>query len=171
VGVALRTQGLIAGGSDGLTLLERAVETLADSPARLEHARALCELGAARRRARQRVAAREPLRQALERAHRLGADALAERARTELLATGARPRRLVHTGRDALTPSERRVCEMAARGLTNRTIAQALFVTMRTVEVHLNHAYAKLDISSRAHLAAALCDDAAPPQPAVRRQA
>jgi DNA-binding CsgD family transcriptional regulator len=168
VGVALRTQGLLTGGPEGLALLESAVETLANSPARLEHARALCDLGAARRRARQRVAAREPLRQALEAAHRLGADALAERARIELLATGARPRRLVRTGRDALTPSERRVCEMAARGLSNRTIAESLFVTVRTVEVHLNHAYAKLGISSRAHLAAALSDDARAPSLAGR---
>ncbi|HEV2240661.1 MAG TPA: helix-turn-helix transcriptional regulator, partial [Streptosporangiaceae bacterium] len=160
VGVALRSQGLLAGGPEGIELLERAVETLAGSPARLEHARELCDLCAARRRARQRVAAREPLRQALEAAHRLGAVALAERARTELLATGARPRRLVQTGRDALTPSERRVCELAAQGSTNRAIAQALFVTVRTVEVHLNHAYAKLGIRSRAHLAGALSDDA-----------
>jgi DNA-binding CsgD family transcriptional regulator len=160
VGVALRAQGLLTGGPEGIALLERAVETLAGSPARLEHARALCDLGAARRRARQRVAAREPLRQALEAAHRLGAAALAERARTELLATGARPRRLVQRGRDALTPSERRVCEMAAQGSSNRAIAQALFVTVRTVEVHLNHAYAKLEVPSRAHLAAALSDDA-----------
>jgi DNA-binding CsgD family transcriptional regulator len=160
VGVALRAQGLVTGGPEGIGLLERAVQTLADSPARLEHARALCDLGAARRRARQRIAAREPLRQALEAAHRLGASALAERARTELLATGARPRRPVQTGRDALTPSERRVCEMAAQGLSNRAIAQALFVTVRTVEVHLNHAYAKLGIPSRAHLAGALSDDA-----------
>ena len=156
VGVALRTQGLLAGGREGLELLERAVATLAASPARLEHARALCDLGAARRRARQRVAARDPLRQALEVAHRLGADALADRARTELLATGARPRRLVQTGLGALTPSERRVCEMAAQGLTNRAIAQGLFVTVRTVEVHLNHAYAKLDVPSRGHLAGVL---------------
>jgi DNA-binding CsgD family transcriptional regulator len=160
VGVALRTQGLVTGGPEGLALLERAVETLAGSPARLEHARALCDLGAARRRAQQRAAAREPLRQALEAAHRLGATALAERARTELLATGARPRRLVQTGRDALTASERRVCELAAQGATNRAIAQALFVTVRTVEVHLNHAYAKLGIPSRAHLAGALSPDA-----------
>jgi DNA-binding CsgD family transcriptional regulator len=159
VGVALRAQGLLAGGPDGVALLEGAVDTLAESPARLEHARALCDLGAARRRARQRVAAREPLRQALEAAHRLGADALAERARTELLATGARPRRWVRTGRDALTPSERRVCEFAAHGRSNRDIAQALFVTVRTIEVHLNHAYAKLDIKSRAQLAGALSDD------------
>jgi DNA-binding NarL/FixJ family response regulator len=59
-------------------------------------------------------------------------------------------------GADALTASERRVARMAAEGMTNREIAQALFVTMRTVEVHLTHAYQKLGISSREKLPAAL---------------
>jgi len=86
-------------------------------------------------------------------AHACGAKALAERARTELLATGARPRRLAVSGADALTPSERRVVELAAQGLTNRRIAQDLFVTTATVETHLRHAFRKLDVKSRAELA------------------
>ncbi|MDQ3676299.1 MAG: helix-turn-helix transcriptional regulator, partial [Actinomycetota bacterium] len=61
-------------------------------------------------------------------------------------------------GRDALTPSERRVAHLAADGLGNREIAQALFVTVRTVEGHLTHAYMKLDISSRDELAGAFAD-------------
>ena len=73
-----------------------------------------------------------------------------------LLATGARPRRLVLSGLEALTPSERRVAEMAADGLSNRDIAQALFVTPKTVEVHLSNAYRKLDIHSRGELPNAL---------------
>jgi DNA-binding CsgD family transcriptional regulator len=81
---------------------------------------------------------------------------LAERARVELAASGARPRRDYLTGRDALTPSERRVAVMAAEGLTSRDIAQALFVTTNTIDTHLAHAYAKLGISSRRQLAAAL---------------
>ncbi|TML50310.1 MAG: helix-turn-helix transcriptional regulator, partial [Actinobacteria bacterium] len=85
-------------------------------------------------------------------AHTCGAKPLAERAHAELLATGARPRRLVLTGLDSLTPSERRVAAMAADGMTNREIAQALFVTPRTVEVHLSNAYRKLGISSRSQL-------------------
>jgi ATP/maltotriose-dependent transcriptional regulator MalT len=92
----------------------------------------------------------------MELAHACGARALVARAREELLATGARPRRIVRTGADALTASERRVARMAAEGMTNREIAQALFVTMRTVEVHLTHAYQKLGISSREKLPAAL---------------
>jgi DNA-binding CsgD family transcriptional regulator len=81
---------------------------------------------------------------------------LVERAKTELAATGARPRRLVLSGPDSLTPSERRVAAMAAEDLTNRDIAQALFVTSKTVEMHLSNAYLKLGIKSRLQLAAAL---------------
>src|SRR5207247_1033535 len=87
-----------------------------------------------------------------ELAHKLGATALEERAQTELAATGARPRRLMLSGLESLTPSERRVAELAAENLTNKDIAQALFVTPKTVEVHLSSVYRKLEISSRAQL-------------------
>ena len=75
------------------------------------------------------------------------------RRREELLASGARPRTTAVSGAEALTPSESRVARMAAEGLTNREIAQALFVTPKTVEVHLGSAYRKLGISSRMQLA------------------
>jgi DNA-binding CsgD family transcriptional regulator/tetratricopeptide (TPR) repeat protein len=156
LGAALRAAGLVEGGKKGLALLEEAVEVLADSPAKLEHAKARTELGAALRRAKHRTQAREQLRQALELATVCGAAPLAARAETELLATGARPRRISLSGVESLTPSERRVAQMAAEGPTNREIAQALFVTPRTVEVHLTSVYRKLDISSRSQLAAAL---------------
>jgi DNA-binding CsgD family transcriptional regulator len=68
------------------------------------------------------------------------------------LATGARPRRLMRTGVDSLTPSERRVAQMAAAGQTNREIAQTLFVTPKTVEMHLSHVYRKLDLTARSQL-------------------
>jgi DNA-binding CsgD family transcriptional regulator len=156
LGAALRAAGLIEGGERGLALLEEAVEVLSESPAKLEHAKARTELGAALRRANRRSEAREQLRQGLELATICGAVSLAERAETELLATGARPRRIALSGVESLTPSERRVAEMAAEGPTNREIAQALFVTQRTVEVHLTSIYRKLAISSRSQLAAAL---------------
>ena len=76
------------------------------------------------------------MQQALEPARRCGATLLAERAHEELVAAGARPRRLVFTGVDALTPSERRIAEMAGEGVSNREIAQALFLTVRTMEMH-----------------------------------
>jgi DNA-binding CsgD family transcriptional regulator len=93
-----------------------------------------------------------PLRTGLDLAHHAGATRLAERARLELRATGAKPRRAVMTGLQALTPSERRVADLAAQGMSNPEIAQALFVTLNTVEGHLRHVYQKLSIGSRQEL-------------------
>jgi DNA-binding CsgD family transcriptional regulator len=138
---------------------------LADSPAQLEHAYARADLGAALRRGNRRAEARGHLRAALELAQRLGATLLGERAHEELVATGARPRRLVLSGVEALTPSERRVAAMAAEGLSNRDIAQALFITLRTVEMHLSNSFRKLGISARTQLPAALAS--ASPAPAT----
>jgi hypothetical protein len=101
---------------------ERAVQLLNESPAKLEHAKARAELGAALRRANRRAQAREHLRHAVELATICGATALAARAQRDLLATGAQPRRIATRGVDSLTPSERRVAEAAA-GPTNREIA------------------------------------------------
>jgi DNA-binding CsgD family transcriptional regulator len=156
LGAALRVAGLVEGGQQGLALLDEAVEVLADSPAKLEHAKARTELGAALRRANRRSDAREHLRHAVELATICGAVPLSARAETELLATGARPRRIALSGLESLTPSERRVAQMAAEGPTNREIAQALFVTPKTVEVHLSSVYRKLGISSRSQLPPAL---------------
>jgi ATP/maltotriose-dependent transcriptional regulator MalT len=153
LGSALRVQGVIAGDA---ALLERAVAILDRCERQLELARALVDYGAALRRNRQATAAREPLRRGLDLATRCGATPLAERAHEELLASGARPRRTAIEGRDALTPSERRVATLAAEGLGNPQIAQTLFVTRKTVETHLHAVYRKLDISSRHELAAAL---------------
>ncbi len=162
LGRALRILGSIEGREEGLRHIREAAELLEHSPARLERAYALADLGGALRRANRRAEAREPLRRALELAQQTGATLLAEHAHEELVATGARPRRLVLTGVDALTPSERRIAAMAAEGLSNREIAQALFVTLRTVEMHLSNAFRKLDISTRTQLPSALAASAAP---------
>jgi DNA-binding CsgD family transcriptional regulator len=156
LGVALRAAGLVAEGDEGLALLKDAVDVLAGSGAALEQARALTDFGAVLRRGGRRADARQPLREGLELAVRCGAGVLAERARDELLATGAHPRRERLSGPEALTPSELRVARMAAAGRSNPDIAQALFLTRRTVETHLTHAYQKLDIRSRDELAGAL---------------
>ena len=156
LGIALRAAGLAEEGSRGIELLRQAARVLEGSAARLEHARALADLGAALRRAGRRTESRETLRPALDLAHRCGALALTERARAELIAAGGRPRRPVLSGLDSLTPSERRVAQLAAAGLSNRDIAQDLFITARTVEGHLTHAYHKLAITSREQLPAAL---------------
>jgi DNA-binding CsgD family transcriptional regulator len=112
----------------------------------------LVELGAALRRANSRAAARDPLRRGRELAHECGATVIEEQALTELRATGARPRRIHLSGVDALTAAERRVAELAARGMTNREIAQALFVSAKTVETHIAHVFQKLDLASRKQL-------------------
>ena len=132
------------------------VDALRAGPARLELALSLHAHGAALRRANQRAAAREPLREAIELATSLGATALAAKAHDELVAAGARPRRDPIESRSHLTASERRVARMAAEGMTNREIAQALFLTEKTIEVHLTSTYRKLDIGSRSQLPRAL---------------
>jgi DNA-binding CsgD family transcriptional regulator len=156
LGVALRTAGVVAGGDEGERLLRESVGCFAEAGVTLERGRALAELGALLRRSNRRREARELLAEALDGAHHAGAAMLAEHVETELRATGARPRRAVLRGVASLTASERRVAELAADGLTNREIAQALFVTMRTVEGHLTRVFAKLDVSSRRDLPARL---------------
>jgi len=158
IGVAMRAAGLARGGDRGELLLREAVSMLERADARLERARALTDLGALLRRRNRRREAREILREALDVAHRTGARPLADRADTELRATGARPRRAVLTGVESLTASERRVAELAAQGLTNREIAQSLFVTARTVEGHLTNVFRKLELESRDAIAAAVAD-------------
>jgi DNA-binding CsgD family transcriptional regulator len=155
IGRLVRVRGEIR-GAEGIEDLERAVELLERSPMQLELAKALAALGAARRRDREPKESREPLRRAYELAEVCGAAELARAARTELHATGARPRGSALKGPESLTPSERRVTEMAVEGMTNKEIAQALYVTPKTVEVHLSNAYRKLEIGSRRELASAL---------------
>ena len=142
-----------ARAEDDIELLRQAVAVLEGSAARLELARARVQLGVALGR---RIDAREPLRRALDLAHRCGATGLEEHALRELRAAGARPRRRLVSGLGALTPSERRVAELAAAGHKNREIADALDLTLTTVEYHLRHSYRKLGIVSRAGLDAAL---------------
>jgi DNA-binding NarL/FixJ family response regulator len=164
-GIALRVCGLLAGGKGGIELLGQSVAVFEPSPLRLELAHSLTEFGAALRRAGARTAARQPLRRALDLAHRCGATPLAQRARDETLATGARPRRPQTTGVHALTPSELRVARLAAQPLSNRDIAQALFITTKTVSDHLSSAYRKLNIHTRDQLTTAMTAHAPPGPP------
>lgn len=152
LGIALRASAVVEAGEARTETLREAVAALADSPARLEHARALLDLGVCLADAGHREEARDQLRQALDLAHRCGATPMAETARARLVAAGGRPRRPRATGADALTPSERRVAEMAASGMSNPEIAQALFLTRKTIETHLSSAYGKLGIHSRERL-------------------
>jgi DNA-binding CsgD family transcriptional regulator len=149
IGRALRIRGELL---DDAEQLREAVAILAGSTIRLEHARALLALGRSLRLDRRPTEARAPLREALAIAAACGAQGLVAEVRAELGAAGVRPRNDALTGPDALTPSERRIAELAAGGLTNRDIAQQLFVTPKTVEVHLSAVYRKLGITSRRRL-------------------
>lgn len=156
LGASLRTLGELEGGVSGSALLDEAVVVLEESQARLDLAKALLSQGMLLRRAGERMAAREPLARALDIAHRGGARRVAGIAREELRLAGARPRRMVLSGPESLTPAERRVAKLAAAGAANRDIAQRLFLSLRTVETHLTHAYQKLEIASRDELPGAL---------------
>ena len=149
-------RALVAPREDAIALLEEARTHFAASNARLELARCLTELGARRRAAGERRAARAILRDAHDTAHACRATALCERARAELLLAGGRPRPPAGAGADALTAAERRVAEIAASGATNREIARRLYLSPKTVEMHLRSAYRKLDLAGRAGLATAL---------------
>jgi DNA-binding CsgD family transcriptional regulator len=170
LGAALRSAGLAEGGAGlagddedlvgdgdrGLKLLAEAVAVLERSQAPVELARALTDYGAALRRAGQRSQARIQLERGLDVAHRWGARRIAGRARAELVAAGAKPRRDAITGRDALTASELRVARLAAGGKTNRQIAQSLFITTKTASAHLSRVYRKLGVTRRNQLPEAL---------------
>jgi DNA-binding CsgD family transcriptional regulator len=158
LGLSLRAAALAIGGDERLALLEEAVSVLEDSAARLELAHGLTDLGAELSRARRRREGRDALRRAMQIAGECGATALAERARAELQAGPGRRARIELTGPGALTAAESRVCRQAAEGRTNREVAQALFVTEKTVERHLSSAYQKLGIRSRHQLQAAIGD-------------
>ena len=152
IGIALRAQALVGPASTRVELLREAQAVLQESPARLEYARVLADLGATLRAGRERSAAREPLLEALTLSTRCGARALERRVRADLAAIGIRPRTADRSGPESLTASELRVVELAAGGATNREIAQTLFVTEKTVETHLGRAFRKLNISSRRQL-------------------
>lgn len=153
---ALRSKAALRGGEQAVELLRESLAALEGCQPELQRLYCLYELGAALRRQGKRSEARAVLSEALERAHRSGARRVERLAHEELRVAGARPRRLMFSGPDALTPSERRVAGMAIEGASNREIAEALFVTPRTVEQHLYNSYKKLGIQSRTELAGAL---------------
>lgn len=153
LGRALRIRGQMK-RKEGVADIDEALALLEKSNARLEYARALVAKGTALRHDRKATEAREPLEQALKLASLGGAEGLSRLVRDELAATGASPRVKEFEGLDSLTPSERRVAALAVEGGTNREIAQTLFVTPKTVEVHLSNVYRKLDIRSRRELPA-----------------
>jgi DNA-binding CsgD family transcriptional regulator len=156
LGRALTVQGIVAAANERVGHLVEAVAVLESTPAKLELARATIELGAALRRARRPREARERLTHGADLANRCGAEALAARARAELVSAGARPRRAAFSGVSSLTLSELRVARLAASGMTNREIARELIVSPKTVSGQLTAVYRKLDVHDRLALALAL---------------
>ncbi|MFD5393205.1 LuxR C-terminal-related transcriptional regulator [Streptomyces sp. NPDC127097] len=153
LGISLRTVGMITRGRAGLKTLEDSVGLLEEAGATLEQARSLVEYGTLRWEAGHGRVAREVTMRGLVLARQCGATGLADLARERLRAFGARPRRTQAVGVSALTASEHRVAQLAARGLTNREIAETLFITQRTVENHLTSGFRKLGITGRRQLA------------------
>ena len=139
-----------------MELLGEAIAVLETSPARLELGRALVDLGEALRVARRRKEAHEPLTRGADLAVACRSESLRRRAVDSLAALGDRPRKLMFSGLDSLTASERRVAQLALEGRTNRDIAQELFVTPKTVENHLGRVYVKLGIKGRRELSASM---------------
>lgn len=165
VAEALLVAAIVGSPDERRTGIEEALAVLAGVDAPLTLARARIELGCVLRRQGHRRNARQELERGADLAHRCGAAALVERARSELVAAGARPRRQAFSGVESLTASERRVAELAAGEMTNRQIAQALTVSMKTVAGQLNAVYRKLDVHDRRALAAALGADSDRPVP------
>jgi DNA-binding CsgD family transcriptional regulator len=163
IGVARRAAGLLARGDDAIELLRSAVGVLDGCGARVEHARALADLGAAIRRGGHPAQARPALRDAVALADDVRAVAVADAARAELHLAGGRAARRALTPVERLTPGERRVAELAAAGRSNRQIANALFVTVKAVEWHLGNAYRKLEVRGRSDLPPALGLPGVPP--------
>ncbi len=160
LGSSLRVAAVVGATDSAIDTLRESVATLAASEARLEHARSLVDLGAALQADGEADEARGLLADALELARNAGATAVERDALDHLIAAGGRPRRAAQTGAESLTAAELRVCEMACEGMSNREIAQALFVTQKTVETHLGRSYRKLGINSRGQLAGRLESEA-----------
>ncbi|WP_381802512.1 AAA family ATPase [Streptomyces niveus] len=155
-GLALLADGMSTPGGAGVELLTESVRLLAGSPARGEHAKAEYLLGRALLKTGDQRAAREHLRAAADLAQRCGALALAGTARKLLVTAGGRMRKMSACPLDMLTAMERRVADLAAEGASNRSIAESLFVTVRTIETHLTGVYRKLGVSRRTELGSVL---------------
>ncbi|GFN01290.1 hypothetical protein Sfulv_61000 [Streptomyces fulvorobeus] len=170
LGLAALARGAITPGAAGIETLTEAVAALADSPARADHAKAEFILGRALLKTGDHRGAREHLRTATDLAQRCGALALGGAARRLLVTAGGRMRKMSASPLDMLTGMERRVAGLAAAGASNRAIAEALFVTVRTIETHLTGVYRKLGVSGRTELGAALCTPDIPEGPRPGRE-
>ena len=158
LGTQARAHALLSDGEAAERLHREALERFGRTRQRAELARSRLLYGEWLRRSRRRVDAREQLRAAYELFAGIRAEAFAERARRELLATGETVRRRTSDTRDVLTPQEAQIARLAAEGETNPEIGARLFISPRTVEWHLSTVFAKLGITSRRQLRTALAE-------------
>jgi DNA-binding CsgD family transcriptional regulator len=152
LGIEARSRALTSGGASAESAYREAIELLGRTRMRLPRARAELLYGEWLRRANRRVDARQQLRAAHEKLSGMGANAFAERARRELLATGETARKRTDEARGQLTAQEEQIARLAGDGYTNPEIGAELFLSPRTVEWHLCKIYTKLGISSRREL-------------------
>jgi ATP/maltotriose-dependent transcriptional regulator MalT len=152
LGIAARSRALLSDGLAAESLYREAIDRLAQCRIAVHLARAHLIYGEWLRREQRRVQAREHLRDAHDMFRQFGADAVAERTRRELQATGETVRMRSVESRDLLTAQEFQVAQLAADGHTNPEIGAQLFISPRTAEYHLHKVYSKLDISSRRQL-------------------
>src|SRR5579872_3333921 len=155
-GAAARSRALVSGGRAAEAAYREAIDLLASTRMATHLARARLVYGEWLRREKRRVEARDQLRSAFDALTSMGAEAFAERARRELLATGETVRKRSDDTRTDLTPQEEEIAQLASEGRTNSEIAAQLFIGRRTVEWHLHKVFAKLDIGSRIELNQAL---------------
>jgi DNA-binding CsgD family transcriptional regulator len=156
LGVLARSRALLSDGQAADTFFREAIERLGRTRIRVELARAHLLYGEWLRRKSRRVDARDQLRTAHDLFTRFGAEAFAERARRELLATGETARRRAAETHAVLTPQEAQIAQLAADRQSNPEIAAQLFISPRTVEYHLRKVFTKLEITSRKELQSAL---------------
>jgi ATP/maltotriose-dependent transcriptional regulator MalT len=156
LGIQARSRALRSEGEAAERGYHEAIERLGRTRLRPELARTHLLYGEWLRRENRRVDARAHLRAAHDQLAAIGMEAFAERARGELLATGEKLRRRTVETRDDLTPHEWHIARLARDGLSNPEIGARLFLSRRTIEWHLRHVFAKLDIQSRRELASAL---------------
>jgi DNA-binding CsgD family transcriptional regulator len=156
LGISARSRALLAEGEVAGELYREAIDRLSRTRLAPDLARARLLYGEWLRRENRRSDAREQLRLAHEAFLSMGADAFAERARHELVATGEKVRSRRDETRDELTPQEEQIARLARDGLTNPEIAAQLFLSPRTVEWHLRKVFSKLEISSRRQLRSVL---------------
>jgi ATP/maltotriose-dependent transcriptional regulator MalT len=156
LGIEARARALLAAGADAERCFRQAIDHLGRTRVRAELARTHLLYGESLRRDGRRVDARSELDVAHGLFTSMGMRAFAERAESELSATGEKVRKRIAETRDDLTPQERQVAQLARDGLSNADIGARLFLSPRTIEWHLRHVFAKLGIRSRRQLGSAL---------------